>query len=83
MDYIDKKVAENANFIRYSFYELRIKNNLSKNETDEFVEINKKCFEDRGYRVYTEGESFVYQNAYRKVQDNEILIQTSKKYIQF
>lgn len=32
LDNIDKKIAENANFIRYSFYELRAKNNMSEKE---------------------------------------------------
>ena len=26
-DYIERKLAENENYIRYTFYELRIKNN--------------------------------------------------------
>ena len=29
-DYIERKLAENENYIRYTFYELRIKNNLSE-----------------------------------------------------
>lgn len=28
-NYINKKLEENENYIRYTFYELRIKNNLS------------------------------------------------------
>ena len=34
-NYIDKKLNENDNFIRYTFYELRVKNNLSEEEVDE------------------------------------------------
>lgn len=29
-NYIDKKLNENESFIRYTFYELRVKNNLSE-----------------------------------------------------
>ncbi len=29
-------MAENENFIRFTFYELRVKNNLSDKDTDEF-----------------------------------------------
>lgn len=35
-DYIDKKLNENENYIRYTFYELRIKHNLYEEEVDEF-----------------------------------------------
>ena len=38
-DYIDKKLKENENFIRYTFYELRVKNNLSEEDVDEFLRI--------------------------------------------
>lgn len=30
--YIDKKIYENEDYIRYTFYELRVKNNLSEEE---------------------------------------------------
>ena len=33
-NYINKKLEENENYIRYTFYELRIKNNLSEEEVD-------------------------------------------------
>lgn len=35
-NYINKKLEENENYIRYTFYELRIKNNLSEEEVDKF-----------------------------------------------
>ena len=73
-DYIDKKVKENNNFIRYSFYELRVKNNLSENEVDEFLRINKDYFENKGYNVYFTGAKFEYNNAKITVQDNELMI---------
>ena len=73
-DYIDKKVKENNNFIRYTFYELRVKNNLSENEVDEFLRINKDYFENKGYNVYFTGAKFEYNNAKRTVQDNELMI---------
>ena len=73
-DYIDKKVKENNNFIQYTFYELRVKNNLSENEVDEFLRINKDYFENKGYNVYFTGAKFEYNNAKITVQDNELMI---------
>lgn len=33
-DYINQKISENGNFLRYSYYELKVKNNLSEEEID-------------------------------------------------
>ena len=38
---INEKVNENENFIRYTFYELRIKYNLTEKEVDETCLDNK------------------------------------------
>ena len=73
-DYIDKKLKENPNYIRYTFYELRVKNNLSEDEVDEFLRINKDYFENKDYSVYFTGAKFEYNNAKRAVQDNELMI---------
>lgn len=37
-DYINKKLLENENFIRYTFYELRIKSDLSEEDVMKFLE---------------------------------------------
>ena len=73
-NYISNKLKENKNYIRYTFYELRVKNNLSEEEVDEFLKINKSYLEDKGYNVYFTGAKFVYENANRTVQDNELMI---------
>ena len=74
LNYISAKLKENYKFIRYTFYELRVKNNLSEEEVDEFLKINKSYLEDKGYNVYFTGAKFVYENANRTVQDNELMI---------
>ena len=73
-DYIDKKLKENPNYISYTFYELRVKNNLSEDEVDEFLRINKNYYENKDYSVYFTGDKFEYNNAKRAVQDNELMI---------
>ena len=73
-DYIDKKLKENPNYISYTFYELRVKNNLSEDEVDEFLRINRDYFENNGYKVYFTNARFTYENADRMVQPNELMI---------
>lgn len=74
IDYIDKKIEENENYIRYTFYELRVKNNLSEEDLEIFLKINKDYFENKGYHVYFTGAKFTYENANRMVQPNELMI---------
>lgn len=73
-DYIDKKILENENYIRITYYELRVKMNLSEKEVDDFIISNRAYLEDMDYDVYLTGSKFVYENANRTVQDNEIMI---------
>lgn len=76
INYINNKIKEskNENFIRYTFYELRIKNNLSEKEIDRFLKINKDYFENKDYDVYFTGAKFTYKNASMTVQPNELMI---------
>ena len=71
---IENKLEENEGFVRYTFFELRVKYNLSEKETEEFLQINKNYFNNKNYKIYLTGENFEYQNMMRKVQDNELLI---------
>lgn len=76
INYINEKLAQSQdeNFIRYTFYELKIKNNLSDEEIDKFLRINKDYFENKGYSVYFTGAKFTYKEAKITVQDNELMI---------
>ncbi len=44
INYINDKLKNSSdkNYIRYTFYELRIKNNLTEEEIDRFLKINKE-----------------------------------------
>ena len=73
-DYLDEKKKKNINFIRYTFYELRIKKNLSKEETIQFLNYSKIRLKNYGYKVFFTGQNYVYNNINRTVQDNELLV---------
>ena len=81
INYLNNKLAETSdiNYIRYTFYELRVKNNLSEKDLDKFLEINKNYFENKGYSVYFTGARFTYKNANMTVQPNEIMIAVKKE----
>ena len=71
---LDRKMAENENFIRFSFYELRVKNNLSEEDTNEFLRLAMTYLENNGYEVYVGNARYTYNQASQNVQPNELLI---------
>lgn len=77
-DYINNKLAENEEYIRFTFYELRVKSNLLIEETEKFLELAKNKFENMNYQVFFTGDKFTYQNEERIVQDNELMIAIKK-----
>lgn len=76
INYIDKKERESKdkNFIRYTFYDLRVKNNLSEKEVDKLLKVSRDYFQNKGYNVYFTGAKYEYKNANMLVQDNELMI---------
>lgn len=75
---IDKE-KENHNYIRYTFYELRVKYNLSEEDANRFLFLIRIKLENEGYNVYFTGAKFEYNNARMIVQDNELMIAIKDK----
>lgn len=73
-DYISRKEKENAKFIRYSYYELKVKSNLTDEEIDQFLRVNRDYFENHGYKVYFTNARYTYNGASQNVQPNELMI---------
>lgn len=71
---IDQKEQQNENFIRYSFFELKVENRLTEKEIDEVLRVSRDYFENKGYKVYFTNAEFEYKNKRRKVESNEFLI---------
>lgn len=74
INFIELKENENENYIRYSYYELKVKHDLNEKEIDEVLRISRDYFENKGYKVYFTNAEFEYQNARRKVESNELMI---------
>lgn len=71
---LEEKIRKNPNFIRYSFYEVRVRYNLSEEETDRFLERLRIKLQNDEYKVYFTDTKFVYKNANMTVQPNELVI---------
>lgn len=68
------KLIKNLNYIRYTFYELRVKYNLSEQDTDRFLYLIRTKLENENYKVYFTGAKFVYKDTNISVQPNELMI---------
>lgn len=75
---LDSKMSENSDFIRITYYEIKIKCNLSNEQCDEFIRLAKIKLENMNYRAYLQDEKYTYENANRTVQINEVLIAIRK-----
>lgn len=71
---IHRKISENEKYVRYSYFELRVKHNLSEDDAITFVKLAKNKLENMDYRVYLKGERFIFEDANRIVEENEYLI---------
>ena len=71
---IETKENENEDYIRYSYYELKVKYNLTEEEIDEVLRVSRNYFENKGYKVYFTNAEFEYNNAKRKVETNEYMV---------
>ena len=72
--FLNNKIKENENFIRITFYEMRIKENLSQEETDLFIKEAKNKLKIFNYNVYEVGNKYWYNGNAYVVQSNELLI---------
>lgn len=78
IDFIDnelnKKLAANNKIIVYTYFELRVKLNLSKIDANKFLELTKIKLENIGYRVYMTEETYIFDGHAKVVQENELLV---------
>ena len=76
---IDSKIEKNPNCIVFTWFEIRVRKNLTEEQTDDFLRVARNRLENLNYKVYFTGSKFVYENANRTVQDNELLIAIKDK----
>lgn len=71
---LDEKKKENKDKIVISFYELKIKRNLNKQDTfDVLHTIGEELIRDN-YKVYRTNQKYTYNNKDYIVESNELMI---------
>ena len=71
---IESKEIENTNYIRYSYYELKVKANLTEEEIDELLRVSRDYFQNKNYNVYFTNAEFDYCGQRRKVESNDYMV---------
>lgn len=69
-----QKIAKDENFLRFSFYEIRVKGRVGEKQEGEFLRLAQNKLNNMGYAVYFQEQEFFYNEAKMKVQDNELII---------
>ena len=72
--YLNHKLDENSDFILLTFYELRIKLDLSQADTNEFLNLSAIRLKNIGYNVYFTGQEYEYNEKHQIEKDNELLV---------
>lgn len=71
---IDKKIYKNKAMIIYTFNELRVREELSKEETATFIYYAKIRLENLGYKVFLTGDRFLHNGFEMVVQEDKLLV---------
>ena len=71
---IDEKIEKNKKIFTFTFYEVFVKYKLEQKLEQDFIELAKVKLNNMEYKVFVKDEEFEFDNAYRKVQSNEVLI---------
>ena len=69
-DFIDKKIEENENIIIVKYYELKVKEKLSDEQIEYFLEKSKQRLINLGYTIYEEGETYTIDNESNLIENN-------------
>ena len=72
--YMDRKIEENVNKVTITFFELRIKEDLSQEDTYIFLRMSKQRLTNLGYKIYDTGEKYMYNGKEEEVKSNEFYV---------
>ena len=71
--YVNEKISKGEDKISISFFDIRVKNNFSEKDTEEFIKLAKSRLEKAGFKVYLSGE-YIYKGIRCQVKSNELIV---------
>ena len=76
---IEEKLSIDENFLRFTFYEVRVKKGVKDEDEKDFLKLAENKLNNMNYIVYFQDQEFTYNEARRKVQINELLIAVKRR----
>lgn len=76
---VDEKIDNDENFLRFTFYEVIVKNKVINKQEIDFITLAKNKLNNMGYSVYLQDQEFIYKDKNMKVQTNELLVAIKDK----
>lgn len=73
-NYINDKLKNNDNLIKFRFYEVRVELGVSEDDVNIFLRLAKNRLEDKNYNVYFTGAKYTYCGVRKQVENNEMII---------
>ena len=73
-EYLDNKIEKNSKKLIFTFYELRIKMDLTEPTVEKFLRLSETRLVNLGYQTYRPGEVYEYEGETQIVKENELLI---------
>ncbi len=77
-DIIEKKIENNENKIVFTYYEMRISQNLKESETLDAIHLISIKLENLGYKIYRTNQEYMVNNEKYIVNTNELLVAIKK-----
>lgn len=72
--YINKKMRREGSYIVFTYYEVRVKMNLSNEELVVATDLIKKKLENNNYTVLFPGDIYFKQGQKVTVKENQLLV---------
>lgn len=76
---VEEKIEINKEFLRFSFYEVMIKEKIPERQENDFLQLARTKLNNMGYSVFVHGQEFAYNDVKMRVQTNELLIAIKNK----
>lgn len=73
-EYLDNKIEQNSKRLIFTFYELRIKMDLTEPTVEKFLCLSETRLINLGYHTYKQGDIYEYQGEKIAVKENELLV---------
>ena len=76
---IDEKVDNGNGKIVFTFYEVNLKYNFSKEDKQKFLRLAETKLENLGYKCYFEKQQYRYMGELHNLQPNEVMVAIKKQ----